>query len=60
MPSPGAAIPSHEGIGEWRPWDPEARATMIFGARTELVDAPRDAELAILERYRPWSTAVPG
>ena len=56
----GSGSPSHEGIGEWRAWDPEVRATMIFGARTELVDAPRDAELAVLERYRPLMPAVPG
>jgi hypothetical protein len=33
---------------------------MIFGARTELVDAPRDLELAVLERHRPLMPAVPG
>ena len=52
--------PSHGGIGAWRPWHPEDRATMIFGSRTELQDAPRDAELAILERHRPLVSAVPG
>jgi para-nitrobenzyl esterase len=56
----GSGDPSHEGIGAWRPWDPEGRATMIFGARTELVDAPRDAELAVLERHRPLVSGVPG
>ena len=45
--------PSHEGIGEWRPWDPGERATMIFGARSGLALAPRDHELAVLEQYRP-------
>jgi para-nitrobenzyl esterase len=45
--------PSHEGIGEWRQWDRAERATMIFGAHTGLVPAPRDRELAVLERYRP-------
>ena len=33
---------------------------MIFGARTELQEAPRDAELEILERHRPLVSAVPG
>ncbi len=52
--------PSHEGIGEWRPWDPARRATMTFGARTELVDAPRNEELAVLERHRPLASGLPG
>jgi para-nitrobenzyl esterase len=52
--------PAHEGIAEWRPWDPSGRATMIFGAHTRMVDAPRDDELAILERYRPLVSSVPG
>jgi len=56
----GSGSPSHEGIGEWRPWEPEGRATMIFGAHTELVDGPRDAELAVLELHRPLVSAVPG
>ncbi|HVX21558.1 MAG TPA: carboxylesterase/lipase family protein [Acidimicrobiales bacterium] len=40
------ADPSHEGIGLWPAWDPDRRATMVFGHHTELVDAPRDPELA--------------
>jgi para-nitrobenzyl esterase len=52
--------PSHDGIGEWRAWDPSGRSTMIFGARTGLADAPRDEELAVLERYRPLVSVVPG
>ncbi len=52
--------PSHDGIGEWRPWDPARRATMIFGALTELAAAPRNEELAVLERHRPLSSTVPG
>ena len=55
-----ARDPSHEGIGEWRPWDPAGRATMIFGAQTGLVDAPRNEELAIFERHRPLVSGVPG
>jgi para-nitrobenzyl esterase len=45
--------PSHEGIGEWRQWERAGRATMVFGAHTDLEEAPRDEELAVLERYRP-------
>ena len=52
--------PSHDGIGEWRPWDPAGRATMVFGAQTALRDAPRDAELAVFERHRPLVSGVPG
>jgi para-nitrobenzyl esterase len=50
--------PSHDGIGVWETWDPGQRATMVFGARSGLVEAPRDDELAVLERHRPL--APPG
>jgi para-nitrobenzyl esterase len=56
----GGGSPSHAGIGEWLAWDPAGRATMIFGARTRLVDAPRNAELGVLERHRPLVSGVPG
>jgi para-nitrobenzyl esterase len=52
--------PGHEGIGPWLPWGPADRATMIFGADTRLEAAPRDEELAVLERYRPLVPGVPG
>ncbi len=52
--------PSHEGIGTWQAWDPLRRATLVFGADTRLVDAPRDEELAVLERHRPLVSGVPG
>ncbi len=52
--------PTHGGIDEWLEWDPAGRSTMIFGARTSLVRAPRDAELAVLERHRPLVSGVPG
>ncbi len=48
-----AGDPSHDGIGVWRPWERAGRATMIFGADTRLEAAPRDQELAVLERSRP-------
>jgi para-nitrobenzyl esterase len=52
--------PSHEGIGEWRPWERAGRETMVFGAHSGLVSAPRDRELEVLERYRPLTpTAAP-
>jgi para-nitrobenzyl esterase len=50
--------PSHDGIAPWQPWDPVRRATMIFGGWTRLEHAPRDEELAVLERYRPLTTSV--
>jgi para-nitrobenzyl esterase len=51
--------PSHEGIGEWARWDGRRRATMVFGPHTGLVEAPRNPELAVLERYRPLVPSVP-
>lgn len=38
--------PSHAGIGTWRPYDRERRATMLFGERCELVNAPFEDERA--------------
>jgi para-nitrobenzyl esterase len=38
--------PSHDGIGQWPAWDADRRATMVFGRTTELVDGPRNDELA--------------
>lgn len=52
--------PSHDGIGAWRPWAPLDRATMIFGPHTRLESAPRNEELAVLERSRPLVSGVPG
>jgi para-nitrobenzyl esterase len=52
--------PNHDGIGAWDPWDPADRATMIFGARTRPEHAPRNEELAVLERHRPLVSGVPG
>ena len=51
--------PSHDGIGEWLPWDPAGRATMTFGAETALVRAPRDAELASWSATAPSSRVCP-
>jgi para-nitrobenzyl esterase len=52
--------PGHDGVGEWPSWDPVRRATMIFGAHTHQEDAPRNEELAVLERARPLISGVPG
>ena len=52
--------PAHDGIDQWPPWKPTARATMVFGAQTGLVDTPRDEELAVLERHRPLVSGVSG
>jgi para-nitrobenzyl esterase len=51
--------PSHGGIGSWRPWSADRRATLVFGRGTGLVERPRDAELAALERYRPLAPSAP-
>jgi para-nitrobenzyl esterase len=50
--------PSHEGIGTWETWDPGNRRTMIFGPESGAADAPRDAELATWEHYRPLFAGV--
>jgi para-nitrobenzyl esterase len=50
--------PSHDGAGEWPTWDQKTRSTMMFGARTGAVDAPRDPELAVWEQYRPLLAQV--
>jgi para-nitrobenzyl esterase len=52
--------PAHPGIGAWPRWDSQERTTMIFGARTGAASAPRNAELELLERYRPLVSGVPG
>jgi para-nitrobenzyl esterase len=50
--------PSHDGIGAWRPWQPNERATMIFGTDTRLESAPRDEELEVLQRARPLASGA--
>jgi para-nitrobenzyl esterase len=52
--------PSHEGIGEWHRWNPAVRSTMIFGSQSGVADAPRNDELSLFERYRPFRPGVPG
>jgi len=52
--------PSHDGIDGWAAWDPVERATMIFGADTRAVNAPRNEELSVLERHRPLAAGGPG
>jgi para-nitrobenzyl esterase len=52
--------PTHSGIDEWAPWDSAKRTTMVFGARAGVVLAPRNAELAVLERHRPLVSGLPG
>jgi len=36
--------PGHAALGDWPAFDSERRATMMLGARCELVDAPFDDE----------------
>ena len=46
--------------GGWPAWDPRKRTTMVFGRQTGATDGPRNAELAVWERYRPlFSPPVP-
>jgi para-nitrobenzyl esterase len=52
--------PSHDELGEWPQWEPASRRTMVFGPLTGVQEAPRDAELAIWEKYRPLTGVNPG
>ena len=46
--------PTHAALeGGWPAWDPRKRTTMVFGHHTGATDGPRNAELAVWERYRP-------
>ncbi len=47
--------PSHEGIGQWAPWDPEKRVTGVLGRETSIVEAPRNEELEVWEDLRSWA-----
>lgn len=40
--------PRHDGIPDWPVYDPERRATLLLGRRRELVEAPMEAERALL------------
>jgi para-nitrobenzyl esterase len=53
--------PTHAALeGGWPAWDPRKRSTMVFGRQTRATDGPRNAELAVWERYRPlFSRPVP-
>ena len=53
-PSPAHGDPTHAALeGGWPAWDPRKRTTMVFGRQTGAIDGPRNAELAVWERYRP-------
>jgi para-nitrobenzyl esterase len=52
--------PSTPELASWPAWDAHQRSTMVFGPRTGVVEAPRDAELAVWQRYRPLFTGRPG
>jgi para-nitrobenzyl esterase len=45
--------PSGGELGPWPTWDPVRRTTMTLGRHSGPVDAPRNPELAVWERYRP-------
>jgi para-nitrobenzyl esterase len=48
--------PSNRQSGEWPVWEPEHRATMVFGASSGVQRQPRDEELTALARYAPLVT----
>ncbi len=39
--------PGHENLPEWPRYEPDRRATMIFGRDAELTHAPADAERSV-------------
>jgi para-nitrobenzyl esterase len=45
--------PSSRRSGPWPAWDPARRATMVFGRRATLEEAPRDEELAVWKPLAP-------
>jgi para-nitrobenzyl esterase len=45
--------PSNPRVGKWPAWDLERRATVIFGSRIRVEDAPRNDELAVWEEIAP-------
>jgi para-nitrobenzyl esterase len=45
--------PSNHRSGAWPRWEPDERATMVFGAATSVERAPRDEELAVHALYAP-------
>jgi para-nitrobenzyl esterase len=49
--------PSGRDDAGWPAWDQWSRSTMIFGARTRVELAPRDAELVPWEKQRPLASA---
>ena len=42
--------PGHDGIGDWGPYSPADRTTMIFGRESGAVSAPFE------EEHRLWSS----
>lgn len=52
--------PSNGRSGAWPPWDTGDRATMVFGGTSRVERAPRDDELAVLDRYAPLEPATGG
>jgi para-nitrobenzyl esterase len=50
--------PSSRSGGNWPTWDPSTRSTMVFGRQSGVVDGPRNAELALWEKYRPLFVPV--
>jgi len=45
--------PAGAGDGAWPPWDPETRATRVFGPDGGVQRAPRNEELGAWEGYAP-------
>jgi para-nitrobenzyl esterase len=46
--------PSNPLVGRWPGWDPERRATMVFGPGVSVEHAPRNDELSVWEAAAPF------
>jgi para-nitrobenzyl esterase len=52
--------PSNARSGWWPRWEPEERATMVFGRSSGVARRPRDEELAVHAAYAPLDVAGDG
>ena len=47
--------PNCKEIPEWPAYNPEDAATMIFGVKSEVKNAPDREALSLLESFNPWA-----
>jgi para-nitrobenzyl esterase len=46
-----SGCPGHQSLPEWKPYDADLRATMVFGRQCQLADAPLEGERKLWERW---------